>query len=138
MDRDRGRPADLAPGPPGVFPIKRCETLSLANNKETLGDPPSPWITAVYSEVGHPVHELARLADASVSDWEEAYSISLGGRAWVNFSSLFRLMDHWGLPHTLVSHNLGGNSSGPLDGHSCRGRSCGHSRRWCAWRSSAC
>ena len=85
---------------PALFPIKRCETLSLANNKETLGDPPSPWITAVYGEVGNPVLELARRADASVPDWGEAYSISLAGRAWVNFSSLFRLMDHWGLPRT--------------------------------------
>lgn len=101
---------------PALFPIKRCETLSLANNKETLGDPPSPWIVSVYSAVGHPALGLARCTDTSLLDWEEPYSITLAGRAWVNFSSLFRLMDHWGLPRTLVSQNLGRSSTGLLDG----------------------
>jgi phosphohistidine swiveling domain-containing protein len=100
---------------PALFPVRRCETLSLANHRETLGDLPSPWITGVYSELGHPVLELARRADPSLPDWNEPYAIRLAGRAWVNFSSLFRLMDRWGLPRTLVCRTLGGESAGSLD-----------------------
>ena len=100
---------------PALFPVKRNETLSLANNKETLGDLPSPWIIGVYSELGHPVLDLARRADPSLPDWNEPYAVSLAGRAWVNYSSLFRLMDRWGLPRTLVSRTLGGASTGPRD-----------------------
>ena len=100
---------------PALFPVRRNETLSLANNKETLGDLPSPWIIGVYSELGHPVLDLARRADPSLPDWNEPYAVSLAGRTWVNFSSLFRLMDRWGLPRTLVCQTLGGASTGPLD-----------------------
>ncbi len=96
---------------PALFPVKRNETLSLANNKETLGDLPSPWIVGVYSELGHPVLDLARRADPSLPDWKDPYAVSLAGRTWVNFSSLFRLMDRWGLPRTLVCQTLGGASN---------------------------
>ncbi len=100
---------------PALFPVRRCETLSLANNKETLGEVPSPWIAGVYADVGHPVHEFARRADRRLPDWNEPYTIELAGRVWVNFSSLFRLMDRWGLPRSLVWRSLGGAPSGPVD-----------------------
>jgi hypothetical protein len=59
---------------PALFPVRRNETLSLANNKETLGDLPSPWIIGVYSGLGHPVLDLARRADLSLPDWDEPYA----------------------------------------------------------------
>jgi phosphohistidine swiveling domain-containing protein len=98
-----------------LFPVRRNQTLSVANHRETLGNLPSPWIVGVYAEVGNPVLELARRADPSLPDWDEHYAVCLAGRAWVNFSALFRLMDRWGLPRSLVSRSLGGQAPGPLD-----------------------
>jgi phosphohistidine swiveling domain-containing protein len=100
---------------PALFPIRRCETLSLANNQETLGRVPSPWITGVYRELGNPVLELARRADTGLPEWKDSYAIKLAGRSWVNFSSLFRLMDRWGLPRNLVCRTLGGASANESD-----------------------
>src|SRR5829696_5313720 len=40
---------------PALFPVTRNETLSLANHKEILGDPPSPWIVSVVVEAGREV-----------------------------------------------------------------------------------
>src|SRR5262249_15919629 len=68
-----------------------------------------------YSVLGHPVLDLARSADPSFPDLNEPYAVSLAGRTWLNFSSLFRLMDRWGLPRTLVCQTLGGASTGLLD-----------------------
>ncbi|MFO0954890.1 MAG: PEP-utilizing enzyme, partial [Isosphaeraceae bacterium] len=93
---------------PAAFPVRRCETLSVANNRETLPEVPSPWLVGVYSEVGNPVLDLARRADPSLPDWDEPYAVALAGRSWVNFSALFRLMDRWGLPRRLVCRTLGG------------------------------
>ena len=45
---------------PALFPIRRNETLSLANHKEILGDPPSPWMVGVMAEVGRPVLAIPR------------------------------------------------------------------------------
>ena len=38
-----------------LFPVARNGTLSLANHKEILGDPPSPWIVSVLVEAGREV-----------------------------------------------------------------------------------
>jgi phosphohistidine swiveling domain-containing protein len=101
---------------PALFPVRRCETLSLANHQETLGDLPSPWIAGVYADLGNPVLDLARRADPALPEWNEPYAIILTGRIWVNFSSLFRLMDRWGLPRSLISRTLGGACSDSGDG----------------------
>ncbi|MBX6313201.1 MAG: hypothetical protein IRY99_09845 [Isosphaeraceae bacterium] len=107
---------------PALFPIRRCETLSLANNRETLGDPPSPWTVGAYVEMGNPVLRVVALADPVPAAWDEPYAIAVAERAWVNFSALFRLMDHWGLPRTWVIEALGGAAGGPLDGRYLPGR----------------
>jgi phosphohistidine swiveling domain-containing protein len=98
-----------------LFPVRRNQTLSVANHRETLGNLPSPWIVGVYAEVGNPVLDLARSADPSLPEWDEPYAVHLAGRTWVNFSALFRLLDRWGLPRSLVSRSLGGQTPGPLD-----------------------
>lgn len=113
-EREDGRRV-LLQARPALFPVRRNEMLSLANHKETLGDLPSPWIVGVYSELGHPVLDLARRADPSLPDWKEPYAVNMAGRTWLNFSSLFRLMDRWGLPRTLVCQTVGGASTGRLD-----------------------
>lgn len=131
-----GRPVDLEwarrPGQgsepvllqvrPALFPIRRCETLSLANHKEILGDPPSPWMVGVIAGVSRPAMRFFERIDPVVAGWEEPYSIELGERAWLNFSVFFRLMDRWGLPRTMVTDGVGGEAGGRADGKVIPGR----------------
>jgi phosphohistidine swiveling domain-containing protein len=100
---------------PALFPVARNEMLSLANHKEILGDPPSPWITSVIVAAGSGVLSYFAAVDPQVGSWEEAYAIGLAERAWMNFSFFFRLMDHWGLPRAFVTEGVGGEGGGPAD-----------------------
>lgn len=107
---------------PALFPVVRNETLSLANHKEILGDPPSPWITSVLVEAGREVLSYFAAVDPEVGRWEESYAVPLAERAWMNFSFFFRLMDHWGLPRTFVTEGVGGEGGGPADHRLLPGR----------------
>lgn len=100
---------------PALFPIVRNETLSLANHREILGDPPSPWIASALVAAGREVLSFFAAADPEIAEWEEAYAIGLAERAWMNFSFFFRLMDHWGLPRTFLTEGVGGEGGGPAD-----------------------
>ena len=100
---------------PALFPVARSETLSLANHKEILGDPPSPWIVSVLVDVGREVLDFFAAVDPEVGGWDEAYAIDLGERAWMNFSFFFRLMDRWGLPRSFVTQGVGGEGGGADD-----------------------
>ena len=100
---------------PALFAIRRNPTISLANHKEILGDPPSPWMVGLLAEVARPVMGFFEAVDPEVATWDEPYAIEVGERAWMNFSAFFRLMDHWGLPRTMVTEGVGGESAGPLD-----------------------
>ena len=97
---------------PALFAVERNETLSLANHKEILGDPPSPWIASVLIEAGREVLGFFAAIDPEIGAWDEAYAIELGERAWMNFSFFYRLMDLWGLPRTMVTEGVGGQGSG--------------------------
>ncbi|HEV3121196.1 MAG TPA: PEP-utilizing enzyme, partial [Isosphaeraceae bacterium] len=96
---------------PTHFAIRRCETLSLANHQEILGDLPSPWIVGVIADVSPPVLSYLQSLEPAIASWQETYSVELAERAWVNFSLFFRLMDHWGLPRSLVTQGVGGAAS---------------------------
>lgn len=93
---------------PALFPITRNETLSLANHKEILGDPPSPWIASVLGVSGREVLSFFSDIDPTIAAWGDAYAVEIGERAWMNFSFFFRLMDHWGLPRAFVTEGVGG------------------------------
>lgn len=129
LDIEWAQPAEAgSPDPillqvrPALFPIRRCETLSLANHKEILGDPPSPWMVGVLADVSRPVMRFFERIDPATASWEESYAIELGERAWLNFSAFFRLMDRWGLPRAMVTQGIGGESGGPLDERLIPGR----------------
>ncbi|MDB5350917.1 MAG: Phosphohistidine swiveling domain protein [Planctomycetota bacterium] len=107
---------------PALFAIRRCETVSLANHKEIVGDPPSPWITGVLAECGHPILSYYAPIEPAMKSWDEPYVIDLAERPWMNFSAFFRLMDHWGLPRAMVTDGLGGESGGPEDQNVLLGR----------------
>ena len=101
---------------PALFPIRRNETLSLANHKEILGDPPSPWMTGILAEAGQTVLGFFAEVDPEVATWHEPYAVELGERAWLNLSGIFRLLDHWGMPRTMVTESFGGAiDDGPAD-----------------------
>jgi phosphohistidine swiveling domain-containing protein len=100
---------------PAIFPVRRNETLSLANHKEILGDPPSPWMVGVFVAAGRSVLDHFATVEPAVATWDETYSVELAERVWMNFSVFFRLMDEWGLPRTMVSEGVGGDATGPAD-----------------------
>jgi rifampicin phosphotransferase len=100
---------------PALFPVARNETLSLANHKEILGDPPSPWIASVLGESGREVLSFFGEVDPAVARWRDAYAVEIGERAWMNFSFFFRLMDHWGLPRAFVTEGVGGEGGSAED-----------------------
>jgi pyruvate,water dikinase len=93
---------------PALFALTKNETLSLANHKEILGDPPSPWIASVLVDAGREVLAFWSEVDARVAAWGDAYAVPLAERAWMNFSFFFRLMDTWGLPRAMVTQGVGG------------------------------
>ena len=95
---------------PALFPIRRNETLSLANHKEILGDPPSPWMVGLAAEVSGPVMSYFATIDPVVGTWAESYAVELVERAWLNLSAFLRLLDHWGLPRTMIAEGFGGGS----------------------------
>lgn len=107
---------------PALFPVARNETLSLANHKEILGDPPSPWIASVVVAAGREVLSFFAAVDAEVETWGESYAVDLAERAWMNFSFFFRLMDRWGLPRAFVTEGVGGEGGGPADRRLLPGR----------------
>jgi rifampicin phosphotransferase len=100
---------------PALFHVVRNETLSLANHKEILGDPPSPWIVSVLLDAGREVLSFFAAVDPEIKNWGETYAVELADRAWMNFSFFFRLMDHWGLPRAFVTEGVGGEGGGPAD-----------------------
>jgi phosphohistidine swiveling domain-containing protein len=100
---------------PALFQVVHNETLSLANHKEILGDPPSPWIVSVLIDAGREVLSFFAAVDPEVGRWGEAYAVELADRAWMNFSFFFRLMDHWGLPRSFITEGVGGEGGGPAD-----------------------
>lgn len=107
---------------PALFAVARSQTLSLANHKEILGDPPSPWIASVVVEAGRTVLTFFEAIAPEIATWDEAYAVLLGDRAWMSFSFFFRLMDSFGLPRSFVTQGVGGEGGGPLDGKLLFGR----------------
>lgn len=100
---------------PALFPVKRNRIVSLANHKEIMGDPPSPWITSCLEKASAGAADFFARADPATATWDEPYAIILAERAWMNFSFFFRLMDRWGLPRTMVTESVGGAVTGPAD-----------------------
>jgi hypothetical protein len=99
---------------PALFPVQRNPTLSLANHKEIMGDPPSPWLVSALVEAGQDL-SFPALADPVIGTWDEAYAVELAGRAWLNVSFWYRWMDHFGLPRTVVTEGVGGHAERPAD-----------------------
>jgi pyruvate,water dikinase len=99
---------------PALFPIRRNETLTLANVRETVGEFPSPWLTSAMLVAARDVSFLAEV-DPVIAEWEESLIVELGGRIWNNLSLIFREADRLGLPRRMTTDALGGAVSRPED-----------------------
>jgi rifampicin phosphotransferase len=106
---------------PALFPVRRNETLTLANVRETIGEFPSPWLASAILEAARDVSFLAAV-DPVITDWDESLVIELGGRLWNNLSLMFRASDRFGLPRRLVPDVLGGTVNRPADNRLLLGR----------------
>jgi len=102
---------------PALFPVARNPILSLANHKEILGDPPSRWMVAALVEAGKDL-SFPALADPAIAGWNEAYAVEAGERAWLNVSFWYRWMDHFGLPRSMVTEGIGGQTERAADNRS--------------------
>ena len=100
---------------PATFRVRRNPLLTLANHREILGDPPSPWIASALERAGASALGYFAEVDPEVGRWGESYAHVVAGRAWLNLAFFFRLMDHWGLPRSFVTEGVGGEASGPRD-----------------------
>jgi pyruvate,water dikinase len=106
---------------PALFPVRRNETISLANHKETMGDPPSPWTVSSFVEAGRDLSFLETI-DPIARAWDDVHALDLGERAWLNLSFWYRWVDHLGLPRTFLSEGLGGDPGPAADGWTNWGR----------------
>ncbi len=97
---------------PVRFRVARNPLLSLANHREILGDLPSPWVLAALERAGSGALGYFARIDPEIARWGEAYAVRAAGRAWLNFSVFFRMMDRWGLPRGFVTEGIGG-AQGP-------------------------
>ncbi len=121
--RPEGSPTPLLlQARPALFPVRRNETLSLANHKEILGESPSPWIVGAFVEAGRMAMTYYERVEPAVAGWGESYGLEAAERVWMNFALQFRLMDHWGLPRRMVTDSVGGLAEGPEDGRVLLGR----------------
>jgi rifampicin phosphotransferase len=99
---------------PALFPVKRNQTLSLANVKETMGELPSPWTKSALVDVGRTMPLLGEILP-EVRNWDDPLLIELGGRLWNNVTPWFRLADQVGVPRAAVTDTLGGECNRPAD-----------------------
>ena len=97
------------------FAVRRDPLVSLANHREILGPAPSPWIVSALERAGAASFLTFARAAPCVAEWDERYAQVAAGRAWMDFSAFFRLMDHWGLPRTFVTEGVGGLADDPRD-----------------------
>ncbi|HMC88413.1 MAG TPA: PEP-utilizing enzyme [Gemmataceae bacterium] len=100
---------------PALFPVRRNETLTLANPRETLGDLPSPWAASALSEASQKQPVLAT-AQPAIRRWGEALTAEVGGRVWMNLSLGFRFADSLGVPRRAITEGLGGDLGSAADG----------------------
>jgi pyruvate,water dikinase len=101
---------------PALFPVQRNPLLTQANLKETFGDWPSPWSVSAVVEAGKDLSFLASI-DPVIAEWDEAFGVEVGERAWANLSVWLRWADHLGIPRTVPLQATGGVQTTARDRH---------------------
>jgi pimeloyl-ACP methyl ester carboxylesterase/phosphohistidine swiveling domain-containing protein len=82
--------------------------LSAANLREIVPPDPSPFFVSAIERAGSRLPRYYARHDPWTSTWREPFTVSLGGRAYLNADFLTAVMDRWGLPRFLVSRGVGG------------------------------
>lgn len=88
---------------------RRNEALTLANLREILPDPPSPFMTSVVKTTGGQLYQFYHQFDATLPQKRPLVEI-YKGRPFFNLSLLADTMRTWGLPTRLVTNSLGGHA----------------------------
>jgi pyruvate,water dikinase len=99
---------------PALFPVRRNQTLSMANHQETFGDLPSPWTVSSFVEAGNDLAFL-KVIQPMFRCWQECHAVDIAERPWLNLSYLFRWADHLGFPRARMLRTIGGLATAPAD-----------------------
>jgi pyruvate,water dikinase len=106
---------------PALFPVRRNQTLSMVNHRETFGDLPSPWTVSSFVEAGTQL-ALLKAIQPAFRRWQECHAVDLAERPWLNLSYLLRWADHIGFPRAGLLRMVGGQTASPADARPRLGR----------------
>lgn len=82
--------------------------LSAANLREIMPPDPSPFFVGAIAAGNHVMPRYYARHDHALAAWHEPFSVTVGGRVYLNADLLTAIMDRWGLPRALVSRGVGG------------------------------
>jgi pyruvate,water dikinase len=106
---------------PALFPVRRNQTLTMANHKETFGDLPSPWTVSSFVEAGNDLVFL-KVIQPAFRRWQECHAVEVAERPWMNLSYLLRWSDYQGVPRARILRTVGGLTATPADERPMWGR----------------
>ncbi|MGQ9804570.1 MAG: PEP/pyruvate-binding domain-containing protein [Chlorobiales bacterium] len=94
---------------PITRPTLRNDAFTIANHKEILPELPSRLMTSVVASCSKNLFNYYRKFDPTLPEHRFFIEIFIG-RPFINLSLMTDMMRHWGLPTTLVTSNIGGDS----------------------------
>ncbi len=106
---DDGRVCWLIQLRPITRACRRNEAFTVANHKEILPDPPSRLMASVIREASGQLFAFYRSFEPDLGQGRQVIEL-FEGRPLLNLSLFCDMMRRWGLPTTLVTDNIGGES----------------------------
>jgi phosphoenolpyruvate synthase/pyruvate phosphate dikinase len=94
---------------PITKPTRRNDAFTIANHKEILPELPSRFMTSLIASCSKNLFNYYRAFDPTLPEHRLFIEIFIG-RPFINLSLMTEMMRHWGLPTTLVTSNIGGDS----------------------------
>ena len=89
----------------------RNETFTIANHREILPDPPSPFMTSLIADGSPRLFDYYRGFDPTLSTQRHFIEV-FDGRPLINLSLMVDFMRSLGLPTRLVTDSIGGSDEG--------------------------
>jgi pyruvate,water dikinase len=106
---DDGKACWLIQLRPITRPTLRNDAFTIANHKEILPELPSRLMTSIVASCSKNLFSYYRKFDPTLPKHRLFIEIFIG-RPFINLSLMTDMMRHWGLPTTLVTSNIGGDS----------------------------
>ncbi len=106
---DDGKTCWLIQLRPITKPTRRNDAFTIANHKEILPELPSRLMTSIVASCSKNLFNYYRRFDPTLPEHRFFIEIFIG-RPFINLSLMTDMMRHWGLPTTLVTSNIGGDS----------------------------